>query len=680
MQFRIKPIPLLKATPSVLLLLSINYAALAQTTSFTYQGSLIDNGSPANGLYDFHFRLFDSLTSGTQIGPDIQVSNWVVSNGNFSGQIDFGNQFPGANRFLDIGVRPSGGGSFRQLTPRQQLTSMPYGIRALTAGQSNAAVNSSALGGFSESSFIQNTTAAQPQTSFNISGNGTAGGTLSGNTLLAQTQFNLAGSRIISTAGSHNLAIGINAGAANTGSNNSFFGFNAGKFNTTGGNNSFFGTIAGESNTTGSSNSFFGNGAGYSNTTGSSNSFFGDAAGLFNTSGSFNSFFGRTAGADNTTGNFNVFIGWNSGSNNTTGGQNTFVGSATGGSNTSQSNNTFVGYSAGLVSGAGDSTNSASGNTFVGANSGLSNTTGGMNTFVGYNAASSNTTGRNNTFVAGGGNTTGSNNVFFGGGNSNTSGSNNVFLGRGAGANNTTGSNNTFIGAGAGNPDAATQVSNSIAIGAGALVSTSHTVVIGTPQDTTQLAANWTMSNLPVTGNMSLTGLLTAGTGGPLPALRMFRVDSSHSFVGVVADHLFFREFYGAASAGLLCYRDTGTNDGFAVTNCFSGTGPSTYKTSAQQFTAGLEIVNRLIPYSFNWKDNGQPDFGLNADEVAAIEQLLVTHTDKGEVHDVNTHALDAVFINAFKQQQEQIHGVRGRFDVLKQLFCENNPGSSFCN
>jgi hypothetical protein len=317
----------LAASLAVLLLLSINDAALAQTTYITYQGTLIDNGSPANGLYDFHFRLFDALTSGTQIGPDIQVFNWVASNGVVSGQIDFGNQFSGANLFLDTGVRPSGGGSFRQLTPRQQFVSTPYGIRALTTGSSDAAINSIELGGLSASSFIQNTTTAQPQTSFNISGNGIAGGTLSGNILLAQTQFNLAGTRIISTAGSHNLVIGINAGANNTGANNSFFGFNAGKFNTTGANNSFFGTSAGESNTTGSSNSFFGNGAGYSNTTGSSNSFFGDAAGLFNTSGSFNSFFGRTAGADNTTGNYNVFIGWNSGSNNTTGGQNTFVGS-----------------------------------------------------------------------------------------------------------------------------------------------------------------------------------------------------------------------------------------------------------------------------------------------------------------------------------------------------------------
>ena len=321
----------------------------------------------------------------------------------------------------------------------------------------------------------------------------------------------------------------------------------------------------------------------------------------------------------------------------------------------------------------------ASGNTFVGANAGLSNTTGGLNTFVGYNAGASNTTGSNNTFIAGGANTTGSNNVFFGGGNGNTTGGNNVFLGRNAGANNTTGSNNTFIGAGAGTAHTATQVSNSIAIGAGALVSTSHTVVIGTPQDTIQLAANWTLSTLPVSGNMSLTGLLTAGIGGPLPALRMFRPDSSHFFTGVVADHLFFREFYGNTSAGHLCYRDTGTSDGFAVTDCDSTASASRYKTDAQPFTAGLEVVNRLNPYSFNWKDSGKPDFGLNAEEVAAIEPLLVTQTEKGEVEDVNTDALSAVFINAFKQQQEQIQGVRGRFDALKKLFCQNNPGSEFC-
>ena len=36
-------------------------------TGFTYQGSLNDGASPANGQYDFTFTLFDALAAGNQV-------------------------------------------------------------------------------------------------------------------------------------------------------------------------------------------------------------------------------------------------------------------------------------------------------------------------------------------------------------------------------------------------------------------------------------------------------------------------------------------------------------------------------------------------------------------------------------------------------------------------------------
>src|SRR5690349_10170191 len=46
---------------------------LAQTTAFTYQGKLTDNGTPANGNYDLTFKLFDTPTigSGAQQGTTL---------------------------------------------------------------------------------------------------------------------------------------------------------------------------------------------------------------------------------------------------------------------------------------------------------------------------------------------------------------------------------------------------------------------------------------------------------------------------------------------------------------------------------------------------------------------------------------------------------------------------------
>ena len=41
--------------------------ALAQTTAFTYQGKLVDNGAPASGNYDLTFKLFDTATVGSGV-------------------------------------------------------------------------------------------------------------------------------------------------------------------------------------------------------------------------------------------------------------------------------------------------------------------------------------------------------------------------------------------------------------------------------------------------------------------------------------------------------------------------------------------------------------------------------------------------------------------------------------
>jgi hypothetical protein len=208
--------------------------------------------------------------------------------------------------------------------------------------------------------YIKNATTTQPASNFNISGDGKAGGTLTGNAVNTDTQYNIAGFRILHNTGASNLFAGIAAGDANTGSNNAFFGFNAGRANTTGSLNAFFGQGAGQANTTGQNNAFFGSAAGTNNSTGVRNSFFGSLAGLFNTTGGFNSFFGTSSAFSNTTGVRNSFFGNQSGQANTTGSSNVLVGDNAGFNNTT-----------------------GTGNTFVGQNSGASNTTESLNTFIG---------------------------------------------------------------------------------------------------------------------------------------------------------------------------------------------------------------------------------------------------------------------------------------------------------
>jgi len=106
--------------------------ARAQSTAFTYQGRLNDGQNPANGSYDFTFTVFDSNTNGVQQGPIVTNTATAVNNGLFTVSLDFGNQFSGASRWLQVAVCTNGAGNFVPLTPRQLLTATPYALTAST--------------------------------------------------------------------------------------------------------------------------------------------------------------------------------------------------------------------------------------------------------------------------------------------------------------------------------------------------------------------------------------------------------------------------------------------------------------------------------------------------------------------------------------------------------------------
>jgi hypothetical protein len=79
------------------------------------------------------------------------------------------------------------------------------------------------------------------------------------------------------------------------------------------------------------------------------------------------------------------------------------------------------------------------------------------------------------------------------------------------------------------------------------------------------------------------------------------------------------------------------------------------YKTDVRPFLGGLDIVERLRPIAFTWKQGGSRDIGLGAEEVQKVEPLLTFRNDKGEIEGVKYNQLSAVFVNAFVEQQEQI-------------------------
>lgn len=170
---------------AVICLINLLFAicAQSQTTEFTYQGSLnvgTPPGTPANTPHDFEFRLFTAESGGSQLGTLQERLNVPVANGVFSVRLNFGNQFQGVPRWLEIRVKPLGGPTYTLLNPRQKVSPTPESI--FTLNSDNAAM----LGGVAanqyltttsaNTNYIQNTTTTQASSNFNISGNGTVGG------------------------------------------------------------------------------------------------------------------------------------------------------------------------------------------------------------------------------------------------------------------------------------------------------------------------------------------------------------------------------------------------------------------------------------------------------------------------------------------------------------------------
>jgi hypothetical protein len=473
----------------------------AQSTAFTYQGRLSDGSIPANATYDMQFGLFDTQTVGTgvQHGSTLLLSAVTVANGIFTVQLDFGGCptcFDGSPRFIEIAVKQTSASSFTTLGPRQPVTSAPYALRAL---------DSSRLGGTAanvyvqtadprlsdarpptagSADYVQNSTAQQPASNFNISGTGTAG------IVNATGQYNFAGERVLGITGSttfpnSNVFLGIAAGTANNpsgsiGVRNTFVGSNAGVANTSGTANSFFGSLAGQSNISGGGNSFFGRSSGLTHQSGSDNSYFGSSSGSTENGGIGNTFLGTFADGSNNLRNATA-VGYRSFATQS---HTLILGGISGANGCFAPNCDTIKVGIGTTSPterlhvlgnqivSGDLT--VAGNLIAtlpaGSASYIQNTnapqaasnfnisgTGTANVFsavmqfnIGTNRVLS-VAGPQNVFVGvnAGNATTGDSNVFVGtaAGTANTSGFNNVFIGTEAGTANTTACCNTFVGA-----------------------------------------------------------------------------------------------------------------------------------------------------------------------------------------------------------------------------------------
>ena len=704
----------------VLILLSlVGYStAWAQTTGFTYQGNLRNGGTAANGSYDFELLLFDAAAGGTQIGTTLQRSEVSVVNGTFSLHLDFGGQFPGANRFLEIRVRQTGGGALTPLLPRQQINSSPYSIKSMSAetavNAENAVTASNALqlGGVAANqyvltadprmsdarpptagsgNYIQNQNAGpQSSSNFNISGDGAIGGSLnvgSGISSFSESNIAVFGNSPFGTAGQFDGRLHVfRDGNATADLQNSQF------------------RIIGKTNP---ARQFY---FGYDTT---ANAAVIQAA---------DTLVGRPMSL-NPIGGF-VGIGTVNPNSNIHLKANAPQGFAIQMENTSTAKRLYIG-NYGTTGGGNHWSGQDSANTsFLYAENPLIFTTPGGIMFSGSTAAEHMRIGTNGNVGIGVGTTTPyklqvlSQNPNAFAAHVNTEG---LAAGTSYGLVVSAGTDavdsalqirdqagnplmrvrgNGYVGIGTTNALNRLHVSSSTSGEFSARIdnSASGSGSNGLLINAGDASSNWPLYVQDRTGGSFLFGVRGNGTiqigGGAADLTGKLSVNGNAQVAGnlVVTGTLQVHTDGTTANAGSVCYGDANY-----LKRCTSSI---RFKKNVHDFHQGLSIVNRLRPVTYDWKSNDRLDLGLIAEEVAIVNPLLATYDGTGQVEGVRYDLLGVVLINAVKEQQTQIeqqslenadlkatvnrqqaeiNSQRLEIDSLRQAVCEINSHASVC-
>ena len=92
------------------------------------------------------------------------------------------------------------------------------------------------------------------------------------------------------------------------------------------------------------------------------------------------------------------------------------------------------------------------------------------------------------------------------------------------------------------------------------------------------------------------------------------------------------------------------------------------FKKEIKAMGTTSEAVLALKPVTFQYRSDvtGSPQFGLIAEEVAAVNPDLVVRDEKNEVYTVRYEAVNAMLLNEFLKEHRTVQGQQKEIDALK--------------